>query len=130
MFKERGAVGSKIIIDNKIIEQVNSFNCLGNLISYEEKVDIGNKLSNYLKITCIINNMFRAQKALKKTRIKLYNAVALPALLYGSENWTINGRDGRRITTAEMIYWKKKKEKKKLDIFGQIIKQTLRLRRN
>ena len=129
MFKERGAVGSKIIIDNKIIEQVNSFNCLGNLISYEEKVDIGNKLSNYLKITCIINNMFRAQKALKKTRIKLYNAVALPALLYGSENWTIKGRDGRRITTAEMIYWKKK-EKKKLDILGQIIKQTLRLRRN
>ena len=81
MFKEWQPVGSKIIIDNKIIEQVSSFNCLGNLISYEEKVDIGNKLSNYVKITCIINNMFRAQKTLKKTRIKLYTTLDLPALL-------------------------------------------------
>jgi hypothetical protein len=37
VFKEREPVGHKIIIGNKIIEQVNSFNCLGNLISYEEK---------------------------------------------------------------------------------------------
>jgi hypothetical protein len=39
-----------------------------------------------------------------KTRIKLYNALAVPALLYGSENWTIKARDARRITAAEMKY--------------------------
>jgi hypothetical protein len=53
--------------------------------------------------------MFRAQKTLKKTKIKLYNALALPALLYGSENWTIKGRDERRITTPELKYMYKKK---------------------
>jgi hypothetical protein len=41
------------------MEQVNSFNYLGNLISYEREVDIGKKLNNYLKITGIINNIFR-----------------------------------------------------------------------
>jgi hypothetical protein len=126
MFKEREPVGSKIVIDNKIIERVNSFNCLGNLISYEEKVDIGNKLSNCLKITCIINNMFRAQKTQKKRKIKLYNALALLSLLYGTENWTIKGRDAKRITTAELKYMYKKRQ----DILGQIIKQTQRLQRN
>ena len=30
------------------------------------------------------------KKTLKKTRIKLYNTLALPVLLYGSETWTIN----------------------------------------
>jgi hypothetical protein len=65
-------------------------------------VDIDNKLNNYLKITGIINNMFRPQKTLKKIRIKLYNTLALPALLYGSGNWTIKTRDARRITAAEM----------------------------
>jgi hypothetical protein len=30
------------------------------------------------------------KKALKKTRIKLYNTLALPVLLYGSETGTIN----------------------------------------
>jgi hypothetical protein len=46
---------------------------------------IDNKLNNYLKITDILNNVFRPQKNPKKTRIKLYNTLALPVLLYGSE---------------------------------------------
>jgi hypothetical protein len=57
-----------------------------------------------LKITGILNNVFRPQKTLNKTRIKLYNTPAVPVLLYGSEIWTIKGRDGRRITAAEMKY--------------------------
>jgi hypothetical protein len=42
-------VQGKIVMDNKIIEQVNFCNYLGNLISYEKEVDIDNKLNNYLK---------------------------------------------------------------------------------
>jgi hypothetical protein len=60
-----------------------------------------------LKITGILNNVFRPQKTLKKTRIKLYNTLALPILLYGSETWTIKARDTRRITTAEMKYMRR-----------------------
>jgi hypothetical protein len=52
-FRGRDPVRTKIVIDNKIIEQVNSFNCLGNAISYENEMDIDNKLHNYLKITGI-----------------------------------------------------------------------------
>jgi hypothetical protein len=55
-------VRTKTVIDNKIIEQVNSFNYLGNMISHEKELDIDNKLRNYLKITGIINNVFRPQK--------------------------------------------------------------------
>jgi len=46
--------------------------------------------------------VFEPQKPLKKTRIKLYNTLALPVLLYGREIWTINARDARRITAADM----------------------------
>ena len=67
-------------------------------------MDIDNKLYNYLKITGIINNVFRPQKTIKKTRIKLYNTLTLPVLLYGSETWTIKAKDARRITAAEMKY--------------------------
>jgi hypothetical protein len=45
-----------------IIEQVNSFNYLGNMISYEKDLDTDNKLHKYLKITGILNNVFRPQK--------------------------------------------------------------------
>ena len=106
-FKGRDPVRTKIVIDNKIIEQVNSFNYLGNMISYEKELDIDNKLHNYLKITGIINNAFRPQKTLKKTTIKLYNTLALPVLLYGSETWTVKASDARRITAAEMKYMRR-----------------------
>ena len=48
------------------IEQVSSFNYLGNMIYYEKDLDIDNKLHNYLKITGILNNVFRPQKPLGK----------------------------------------------------------------
>jgi hypothetical protein len=72
------------------------------MIPYERELNIDNKLNNHLKITGILNNVFRPQETLKKTRIKLYNTLALPVLLYGSETWTVKARDVRRITAAEM----------------------------
>ena len=51
-----------MVIDNKIIEKVNSFNYLGNMISYEKELDIDNKLHNNFKITGTLNNVFRPQK--------------------------------------------------------------------
>jgi hypothetical protein len=48
--------------------------------------------------------VFKPQKTLKKTRIKLYNTLALPVLLYGIETWTIRARDASRIAAAEIKY--------------------------
>jgi len=48
-FKGRDPVRTKIVTDNNIIEQVNMFNYLWNMISYEKELDIDNKLHNYLK---------------------------------------------------------------------------------
>jgi hypothetical protein len=46
-------------------------------------------------------------KTRTKTRIKLYNTLALPVLLYGSETWTVKASDARRITAAEMKYMRR-----------------------
>jgi len=63
-------------------------------------VDIDRKLNNYMKITGIMNDMFRPQKTLKKTRIKLYNTLVLPGVLHGCENWTIRAIDTSRKTAG------------------------------
>jgi len=47
------------------------------MISYGKELDIDNKLHNYFKIAGILNNVFRPEITLKKTRIKLYNTLAL-----------------------------------------------------
>jgi hypothetical protein len=64
-FKGRDPVRSKIVIDSRIIEEVNLFNYLGNM-SYERQLDIENKLHNCSKITGILNNVFRPQNTLRK----------------------------------------------------------------
>jgi len=84
-FKGRDPVRTEIVIDNKIIEKVNLFNYLGNMMSYEGELDIDNKLNNFLKITGILNNVLRPQKTREKMTLKLYNTLALLVLLYGSE---------------------------------------------
>jgi hypothetical protein len=64
-------------------------------------MDINNKLHNCVKITDIINDVFRPKKTLKKTRIRLHNTPALPTLLYDSENQTIKPRDATRMSAPE-----------------------------
>ena len=64
-FSGRDPVRTKIVIDNKIIEEVNSFNYLKNIF-YEKELDIDNKLHIYLKITGTLINVFRLQNLLRK----------------------------------------------------------------
>jgi hypothetical protein len=68
-------------------------------------VDFHKKLNDCLNKTGI-ENVFRPEQTLKKTKIKLYNALALSALSYGSENWTIKAKDAKRVTAAKMKYKK------------------------
>jgi len=67
-------------------------------------VDTDIKLNNYLKISGIVNNMFRPQK---KNKTIQYTSLACQ-LFHRIENWTINTRDARRITAAEMKYMRKR----------------------
>ena len=38
------------------------------------------------------------------TQIKLYKEMAVPVLMYGSENWILNRSDKREIEAAEMRF--------------------------
>jgi hypothetical protein len=43
----------------------------------------------------------------KFSRIKLYNALAVPILLHGSEIWTFEKRIKERLTTVEMKFFRR-----------------------
>jgi hypothetical protein len=61
-------------------------------------------VANFLKITGIINNIFKPIKARKNTRIKLYSTLAFPVLFYGGECWTIKVKDKARLISAVMKF--------------------------
>jgi hypothetical protein len=64
----RDHIRSKIV-NNKMIEQVNTFNYLGCTQSYEHEKDVANKLSTFLQITGIINQAIKPSKVQKQTRL-------------------------------------------------------------
>jgi hypothetical protein len=73
----------------------------------KQKKDITSKLSKFLQITGIINHVLKPSKVQKQTSLKIYNTLALPTLLYGSETWTLREQDKSRITAAEIKFMRK-----------------------
>jgi hypothetical protein len=52
-------IRSKILIDNMILEQVNTFTYLGCNISYLEERDIHSKITKFLQILELLNNTLK-----------------------------------------------------------------------
>jgi hypothetical protein len=103
-FKGTEPIRSKIVIDNMILEQVNTFTYLGCNIWYQEEKDIHFKITQFLKILGLLNNTLKPNLIQRSAILTLYKTLALFTLLYGSEIWTIKQCDKNRLRTAEMKY--------------------------
>jgi hypothetical protein len=88
----------KVEIEDKIIEQVSSFNYMGNLISNEEK-DINLKLQRCNKMNGTIKRHFGKHMAID-TKLRIHNITSKAALCYGSKIWIINKRDAQKLDAA------------------------------
>jgi hypothetical protein len=94
----------EIEINNQITEQLNTFNYLGNLVTYEKEKDTGNRVTKVLTITGIINNTFKPNNVQKGIRVELCNTTTILILLYDRENWTVKSKDKSRLKAAEMKF--------------------------
>ncbi|KAJ4434368.1 hypothetical protein ANN_22927 [Periplaneta americana] len=106
-FLGQDPVRSKIIHNNQCLEQVQNFNYLGCEISYQNEKDVNKKITKFTQILGIINNTLKAKLVQNSTRIKIYNTLALPTLLYGSEIWTLKKKDMNRIKATEMKFFRR-----------------------
>ena len=102
-FKGSHPVRSKIILENKTIEQVSKFNYLGCDISFVNEIDVNNKINKFSYITGTLKRSLR-NKARKDSIMKLYKTMAVPTITYGSETWTMTAKHTARIQTAEMNF--------------------------
>ncbi|KAJ4429616.1 hypothetical protein ANN_21802 [Periplaneta americana] len=74
---------------------------------WEVSVRRGFTVSKFIKITGVINTVFKSSHVQKHTRLKVYKTLARPVLTYGSEAWTIRKADEQRLTTAEMRFMRR-----------------------
>jgi hypothetical protein len=84
-----------------------TFNYLGCHVSYEGEKDIQDKITKFLKILGLLNNVLKPNQVHKTTRLKVYNTLAVPTLIYGSEICTLKKQDKTKLTTPEIKFLRK-----------------------
>jgi hypothetical protein len=93
----------KMVIDDKIIEQVTEFKYLGYCIS-EYKSDLEDKLQTYNKINGVIWRHL-GKRMTKETKLRIHNMMAKAALKFGSEVAVLKKkRDEQRLEAAQMKF--------------------------
>ena len=78
-------VRCKFIVDSKCLQQVKNVKSLYCEISYECEKNSRHTVAKFAQILGILNNNFKQTLVRKFSRIKMYNALDIPILLYGSE---------------------------------------------
>ncbi|KAJ4428658.1 hypothetical protein ANN_25651 [Periplaneta americana] len=96
-------IRTKIVLNNKTIEQVNTFKYLGCNVTCNKSREIDDKL-NAFNYFCGTIRRTLGRKVRKETLLKCYKVMVLPALLYGCENWVLRKKDERRIEAVEMKF--------------------------
>jgi methyl coenzyme M reductase subunit D len=94
----------KIIINGKLIEQVNSFKYLGcNVKTHKINMDLEDNTEKHNKINGIIKRHF-GKNMRPQIQVRMYNVLSKPAILYGNETWILRSQDCRRIGTSQMRF--------------------------
>ena len=79
---------------------------IGCNISYFERKEVNNKVNKFQRICGTIVSSTLKGKTQLSTQIKFYKVMAVPVLMCGSENCSLNRSNKRKIEAAEIIFLK------------------------
>jgi hypothetical protein len=105
--KGNESVRGKICIDNRILEQVNTVNCLQYNISYKEEMNLNMKITNFVRVVRIINQVSKPSLGSRHTRIQICKTLARPTLSYKSKAGKIRRNDERSLISAEIHFMRR-----------------------
>lgn len=104
-------LGPTVTMGNHQFETVRKFVYLGSEITSENDVTVEIKRRIVLANKCLfgLRKFMRSKITSRRTKLKLYNELILPVLLYGSETWDLQITDERLLEVFErkvlrMIY--------------------------
>jgi hypothetical protein len=100
-FVGMNSLRAKIMINGKIIEQVNSFNYLGCNLSHISPKDFDNKLIKFQQLIGTTKKTL-LKRVRTETVLKFYKTLVIPTLLYGTETWALTASQLKRSEAAEM----------------------------
>src|ERR1700733_6906972 len=96
----------EVKLKGETLEQVTEFVYLGGTITEDAQCtkDIKRRISLASAAFGRLNQIWRSSSISIKTKVRLYGALVVPVLLYGSESWCLRKEDERRLLVAEMSW--------------------------
>ena len=118
MVVKRGGGSCNVSVKGEKIEEVKVMKYLGAMFNEEGSCE--DEVDSRIGLTCRTIGALRKEivdrKELSKaTKLRVYNAVVKPTLLYGSETWTLQNRHKKKLQATEMRYLRKVEGVTRLD---------------
>ena len=107
---KRGGGSCNVTVKGEKIEEVKVMKYLGAMFNEEGSCE--DEVDSRIGLTCRTIGALRKEvvdrKELSKTtKLRVYNAIVKPTLLYGSETWTLQNRHMKKLQATEMRYLRK-----------------------
>jgi hypothetical protein len=99
----------KITVNGNDLEQVKEFVYLGGTITHDGRceADIKRRIGLTYSVFNKLANIWNCRKLALEIRVKVFETMVVPVLMYGSECWTMRKQDEQRILVAEMSWLRK-----------------------
>ena len=101
--KERGHCC--VEVGDRRLESVEVVKYLGVMISGDGRMEeeIRSRIGKAARVTGVLNEPVWKRKELsRRTKLRVYNAIVVPTLVYGSETWVLNKQQELAILAVEM----------------------------
>ena len=106
MVVSRAEEECSVTMDSEKIEEVQSLKYLGSSISADgsSDEDIEQRIGAATRVIGAMSKEVLERRELKKeTKLRVFNVMLVPPLLYGCETWTVQKRHESRLQACEMM---------------------------
>ena len=114
--KERGHYC--VEVGDRKLESVEVVKYLGVMISGDGRMEeeIRSRIGNAARVIGVLNEPVWKRKELsRRTKLRVYNAIVVPTLMYGSETWVLNKQQESAVQATEMHVLRRIVEKRRVD---------------
>ena len=105
-------------VRDKRLESVEVVKYLGVMISGDGRMEeeIRSRIGKAARVIGVLNEPVWKRKELsRRTKLRVYNAIVVPTLVYGSETWVLNKQQESAIQAVEMRVLRRIAEKRMVD---------------